>query len=125
MSLPWADPEVFHPGDPQPRTQALVYADKYLKSGGKLSPAHQELGNLAQTAPDAAARAQVLRGTRVLYCYEPGVMTAEAMLCGCPVVYMQNDRTLSEPRLRPAHAGRGLGRRGHRPGAGARRAEHL
>ncbi|MDD0840110.1 glycosyltransferase [Curvibacter sp. HBC61] len=98
LALPWTDASVFHETPGLPRTQAVVLADRYLKAGGKLPPEHQALSNLgdAQLA-QAADRAALLRSARCLYSYEISAITTEALLCGCPVIYIQNDRCLTVP----------------------------
>lgn len=104
LALPWVDSTVFRPSATRPDGPALVYADKYLKAGGSLQGQHADLVNLgAPTGAHAKAedRAGLLRSASVIYCYEAGVITAEALLCGCPVVYIQNDRTLALPAASP------------------------
>lgn len=104
LSLPWVDSGVFFDQPEAPRHSALVYADKYLKAGGQLQDGHQELVNLGASTTEFASpqkRAAALRAARVIYCYEAGVLTTEALLCGCTVVYVQNDRTLALPPSTP------------------------
>ncbi|WP_084461329.1 glycosyltransferase [Curvibacter gracilis] len=97
LALPWIEEGLYHPDPEARRGEALVYADRYLKLGGKLPTRHETLVNLAQHLNTPQERAQALRQASLIYCYEPGAITTEALLSGCPVVYVQNDRTLIVP----------------------------
>jgi len=104
-----SDP-VTHPSATQPRTRQLVYARNYLKAGGQLQPEHDGLENIAAVDGREALSTESLRAAlhdaELLYCYELDVVTMEARWCGCPVVYVPNDRTLREA---PASAWERLG----------------
>ena len=104
LALPWVDAATFSPATAPGEGPALVYADKYLKAGGILQEGHAELVNLGASSDvhvKAEDRAKALRSASMIYCYEAGVISTEALLCGCPVVYIQNDRTLALPATSP------------------------
>jgi glycosyltransferase involved in cell wall biosynthesis len=101
IALPWVDDTVFHSQGVSERSAPLVYAAKYLQAKGVLQDEHQGLVNIADTEDkrfSAQERADLFRQASALYCYETATAATEARLCGCPVVYIQNDRFL---QIRP------------------------
>lgn len=74
--------------DPHKRTGYCFYAHKYLAFGGVVSDRIASNGiNLCQSIPRTIDEiVQILRQSRVLYCYEPSNMVMEAYACGCPTV---------------------------------------
>lgn len=69
------------------------YAHKYLLSGGKISERITKNGiSLCQNIPYSPEEiANVLRSTKVLYCYEPSNIIHEAHACGCSIVLIESD----------------------------------
>jgi len=102
LVVPWAHalPPSTTTNPPQ-RARRLVFADRFLSSGGQLQEAHRTLENLADigdgSSADPQARQSALSDAELLYCYEPGSIVTEARLCGCVVVYVSNDKTLRTP----------------------------
>lgn len=75
------------------RTLTCYYANKYLVAGFKVPDAIK--GNsisLCQDIPRTPEEiADILRRSKVLYCFEQSSITNEALLCGCPVLRVPSD----------------------------------
>ncbi|PKO33488.1 MAG: hypothetical protein CVU34_13150 [Betaproteobacteria bacterium HGW-Betaproteobacteria-7] len=74
--------------DDQNRSGSCFYAHKYLVHGGTINPWLTENStSLCQDIPRSPEQiAHILKTSRVLYCYEPSNLIAEAYACGCPAV---------------------------------------
>lgn len=100
--MPYADPEIFcrptamqHTGADQ---QPLVYAEQFQSHGGQLRQEHADLKDLSPSSAGASTaheRAAWLQQASCLFVYEDSVIATEARLCGCPVVFVSNDKTLT------------------------------
>lgn len=95
LFVPIVDGRVFNEeGIESPkRTGFCYYAHKYLKFGGKIPENIKNNGiSLCQDIPRSAEEiAKILRNTKVLYCYEPSSILAEAYHCGCPVMFVKTE----------------------------------
>lgn len=82
----------------QTRCGKLVFINRYLDRGGVLQPitagAVEISYRVASRTPEELAA--LYKQAEVLYTYEPSTACFEALLCGCPVVYLQNDLLLPE-----------------------------
>lgn len=96
LPVPTSDRSIFNnennPYDQQ-RSGACFYAKKYFESGLPLLPVTD---GAIELSPRVAQRsleelAELLRRTEVLYAYEHSTLCFEALLCGCPVVYLPNE----------------------------------
>ncbi len=105
IGLPWADAHAFtEPANDALRNGALLYSGRLAKLNKPTRPEHKGLRDLTalqDVPPKPADRAQLLQSAETLYAYAKGVVTTEARLCGCKVVYVPNDFTL---QTLPTHA---------------------
>lgn len=69
------------------------YAHKYLHYGGKIAKRIADGGiSLCQDIPRTTEEiVAILRRSKVLYCYEPSNMVAEANACGCQVILVDSE----------------------------------
>lgn len=89
------DESVFH-NDDNPddaaRTLECYYANKYFLGQRPLLPEHEQLVSLGQEVKRTPQEiANILRRSKVLYCYEPSGIISEALACGCPVLLVRSD----------------------------------
>lgn len=95
LFLPSVDGRIFNEEGmgSEKRAGFCYYAHKYLIFGGNVSDPVKNNGiSLCQDIPRSADEiAEILRSSRVLYCYEPSNIVAEAYACGCPVILIQSD----------------------------------
>ncbi|MDR3352476.1 MAG: hypothetical protein LBO00_05635 [Zoogloeaceae bacterium] len=95
LFVPVLDRRIFNSkgASPENRQGFCYYAHKYLMKGGKVAEHLLQNGiSLCQDIPRSPEEiAQILRASRVLYCYEPSAIGGEALLCGCPVVTVMTD----------------------------------
>jgi hypothetical protein len=92
--MPVTDLDLFNPFgvDPASRKERCVYAHRYLERGGTLKEETQGCLELSQKNPRSLAElAELFRRSEILYSYEPSALCTQAMLCGCPVIYLPND----------------------------------
>lgn len=84
--------------DDKARAGACFYALKYRYFGHALPDGfhagHTDLSHPARSPEQIAA---ILRKAERLYCYEPSAITLDAILCGCPVVYVMSDYMTERP----------------------------
>lgn len=93
LSIPVCDPDWWVPLD-RPRTGSLVYAPKFRLLGG--APAHAQHAGALEIGRDGPESdpmriRSLLSGAELLYLYENSAIGIEAVLCGCPVVFMPNE----------------------------------
>lgn len=95
LFIPHVDSNIFHEGDalPENRTGFCYYAHKYLSFGGRIAREIVANGiSLCQDIPRPVEEiVEILRTSKVLYCYEPSSMVIEAVACGCPAVFVITD----------------------------------
>lgn len=109
LFIPVVDPSVFHPGPgDQKRSGSCFYAAKHkIVHGATVS--EEVRGGVEITLSYPATKpeiADLFRRSELFYCYENTALALEAMLCGCPAVFMPN------PYLTQVIALRELGRDG-------------
>lgn len=74
------------------RSIECYYANKYFLNGKPVLIEHQNLTSLGQNIKRTPQEiASILRKAKVLYCYEPSALIAEALACGCPVILVRSD----------------------------------
>ncbi len=97
MSLffPASDPRIYYPDPGIKRSGGCFYAAKYRKfHGGKLFPITDgciEITRDEANSQTAEQIADIFRRSEVFYAYENTALAIEAVLCGCPVVFLPND----------------------------------
>ncbi|MCC6133798.1 MAG: glycosyltransferase [Gammaproteobacteria bacterium] len=92
LFIPPIDPKIFNNLDNEfdkNRHGSCFYANKFLSKGGKLTDLVKGATDLTLRIPRSPEDlAAILRRSEVLYCYEPSAISLEAMLCGCPVMFV-------------------------------------
>lgn len=95
-----ADPDIFYPPPSTPsltRSGTAYYARKHLEVfGGSLNPDFMGLKITQQMTK--AEMASIFRRITKLYVYEETAVTHEALMCGCPVVWIRS------PQFTGSHA---------------------
>ena len=100
LLVPAFDLELFRPdGRPDAeRRGRYVYASRYLARGGVLDEETRGLLQLSYRAPLPLNQlAGIFRSAERLYAYERSAICTEAMLCGCPVIYVPNEHLRERP----------------------------
>lgn len=101
MHIPVINESVFNPGKtPQPRKGSAFYAMKYkVVHDGKVFGIPPDAIEITRDLPNSQTPeeiAQILRSVEALYVFENTALATEAVLCGCPAVFMPNT-WLDEP----------------------------
>ncbi len=92
--IPVSDLRIFNPSgvDAAKRSGSCFYTSRYTERGGVLSSETEGFLELSQRNPRSLRElAEIFRRSEFLYSYEPSALCTQAMLCGCPVVYLPND----------------------------------
>lgn len=94
--IPASDPNFFVPPAPGAKRQgACFYAGKYKNyHGGKTFPITDGLTEIVRDCDGEQTPEQIrdlLQQSERFYCYENSALAIEAMLCGCPVVFLPNE----------------------------------
>ncbi|RQH06068.1 glycosyltransferase family 4 protein [Paraburkholderia dinghuensis] len=91
LFLPILDTELFKPDPSRKKDRSFVFQYRFPldKIDFSLFPAGTELMSMANpvSLPELATK---LQAGRVLYSYEVTAVCAQAMACGCPVIYMHD-----------------------------------
>lgn len=96
LHVPTIDTRIFHPGgSTEPRRGACFYAYKYRKHlpGSELFPITQGATEITKGLPDSQTAqeiAELFRRSEIFYAYENTILVFEAILCGCPAVFLPN-----------------------------------
>lgn len=95
LHLPTVDTRVFHPPEKEvPRTHGCFFASKYQEvHHGRLLPITDgcvEITRFRQDSQSPAQIAELLRRSEVFFAYENTALATEAVLCGCPAVFIPN-----------------------------------
>lgn len=100
LSTPLVNDAVFRnePGN-IPRQGTLVWFNRHLTKGGAIDPITQRSTEVSLRVPQRSPEqmATLFRQAELMYTYEPSTACYEAILCGCPVVYLPNPTSLSKP----------------------------
>lgn len=100
LATPLVNDYIFHnEGNNQPRSGTLVWINRHLDQGGTLDPLTQHATAISPSAPQRTPEqmAALFRQAQLMYSYEPSTTCYEAILCGCPVVYLPNPTSLNGP----------------------------
>lgn len=94
LFIPASDTNIFYRGpEGSPRSGTCFYADKYRKvHNGQLLPVTEGSTEItrgigSQTPTEVA---ELLRRSELFYTYENSAIAIEAILCGCPTVFLPN-----------------------------------
>lgn len=89
LFLPVVDPNLFKPDSTKVRDKNFVFQYRYPLEKIDFSrfPPGTELLSMATPVTLAELAAKLQTG-KALYTYEPSAVCTEAMMCGCPVIYM-------------------------------------
>lgn len=96
LFLPVSDPIFFSPPkEPVKRSGAVFYAGKYkYLFKGTTFPVTDGLPEITRDQPDSQTPDQIrdlFRQSEYFYCYEDSALALEAILCGCPTVFLPNE----------------------------------
>lgn len=101
LQIPLVDTHVYNTigVDDSQRSGNLVFINRFLARGGQLSPVTEGFTEISFRAGRRSPEelAQLYRSSKLLYTYEASTACYEALLCGCPVVYLPNDIMLPKP----------------------------
>lgn len=94
--IPASDPNFFVPPAPYSKRQgACFYAGKYKNyHGGKTFAVTDGLIEIVRDRKDEQTPEQIrdlFQRCERFYCYENSALAIEAMLCGCPVIFLPNE----------------------------------
>ena len=96
LFLPATDTRIFYPPPAgQGRKGTCFYADKYqVAHKGKLFDITKDSLEITRDKPNSQTPkeiADIFRRSELFYAYENTALAIEAVLCGCPVVFLPND----------------------------------
>jgi hypothetical protein len=104
--LPVSDPDFFCPPKNENRHGAVFYAGKFkYHFGGKTFPITNNLPEITRDEPESQSPQDIrklFQESEFFFCYEDSSLAIEAMLCGCPTIYLPNDyfqNTLSQKEM--------------------------
>ena len=94
--LPVSDPVFFcPPREPLRRSGGVFYAGKFkYRFGGKTFPLTNGMPEITRDRPDSQTPEQIrslFQQSEFFYCYEDSALALEAILCGCPTVFLPNE----------------------------------
>lgn len=100
LFLPVSDAVFFcPPNGAEFRSGGVFYAGKFkYHFGGKTQPATAGMPEITRDRPDSQTQEQIrvlFQGAEFFYCYEDSALALEAILCGCPVVFLPNEHFIS------------------------------
>jgi len=94
LFVPASDPRIFTPVPERERRGTCFYAGKYkYHHGGELFDITRDSTEITRTFSDSPTQpeiAELFRRSELFYCYENTALAIEALLCGCPVVFLPN-----------------------------------
>ncbi|MEW9902808.1 glycosyltransferase [Pseudomonas putida] len=101
LLLPVIDSELFSPpSEPVQRSGSYLYVNRIDRSKIDYSLLPDDVEVLSLAHPKTLAQlAHIFRSAAVLYSYEISATCTEAMLCGCPVIYMPGGHVTTQPFL--------------------------
>lgn len=101
LQVPLVDTRIFNKAgvDDHNRSGNLLFINRYLAFGGQLSSVTNGFTEISFRAgsrsPEQLAR--LYQSAEFLFTYEASTACYEALMCGCPVVYLPNDIMLRKP----------------------------
>ncbi len=86
---------------PSRRKGKLLWISRFLSRGGQLLPITEGTTEISYRVArrTTVELRELYRNAELLYTYEQSTACYEAMLCGCPVVYIPNDLMLRHPPI--------------------------
>ncbi|MCD4530989.1 glycosyltransferase family 2 protein [Pseudomonas sp. C3-2018] len=99
LLLPVIDSQLFSPPtEPVQRSGNYLYLHRFDKSKVDYSLLPDDIEVLSLANPKTLTQlAQIFRTASTLYSYEISATCTEAMLCGCPVIYMPGGHVKTQP----------------------------
>jgi len=93
--LPVSDPNFYCPPIIEKRSGGVFYAGKYkYHFAGKTFPITDGMPEITRDELNSQTPEQIrsyFQSAEFFYCYEDSALALEAMLCGCPVVFLPNE----------------------------------
>lgn len=93
--LPVSDPIFYSPPAVENRHGAVFYAGKFkYHFGGKTFPITEGLPEITRDKADSQTPDELrklFQESEFFYCYEDSALALEAMLCGCPTIFLPNE----------------------------------
>ena len=93
--LPVSDPHFYHPPKISNRKGGVFYAGKFkYHFGGKTFPITDGLPEITRDQPNSQTPEELrelFQTSEFFYCYEDSALALEAMLCGCPTIFLPNE----------------------------------
>ena len=94
LFIPTSDPSLFTPKPSVKRMGTCFYATKYLDvHNGNLLAVTKNSVQITRDRTDSPTPKQIaelFRKSELFYCYENSALVIEAILCGCPAVFLPN-----------------------------------
>lgn len=94
LHMPVLDERVFHPGSTQIRSGSAYYASKFKNiHKQEIFGIPTDAIEITRERPDSPTPqqiAEILRRSEYFYCFENTALATEAVLCGCPAVFVPN-----------------------------------
>lgn len=107
LHVPPVDTRIFnaHGVKDDERSGSCFFFNRYLQEGGELLDVTADSTEISFRVPHRSLQelAALFRRSEVMYTYEQSTLCFEALLCGCPVVYLPNERFL--PRFLTGYVG--------------------
>lgn len=98
LRIPLVDTRIFNTRgvDDGMRSGSAVFFSRHIKNGGALHPVTANSLEISYRVAERgpAELAQIFKTVECLYVYEHSTICFEALLCGCPVVYILNETSL-------------------------------
>jgi GT2 family glycosyltransferase len=99
LLIPASNPEKFRadPNNSVPRNGKYYYYNRLLSRGGELIELPNDVLEISPFKPRKLDElSSIFKSAELLYCYESSSIATEALLCGCPVVYLPNETMLPD-----------------------------
>ena len=100
LRIPLVDRRIFHRRgvDESQRHGTAVFINRHLRKGGQLHPITADSIEISRRVQERTAQelAEIFRQVECLYMYEYSTVCFEALLCGCPIVFIMNETSLQE-----------------------------
>jgi GT2 family glycosyltransferase len=98
LEIPLINSKIYnsHGVNDQERKGSLVFINRYIDRGGKLQPITSDSLEISRRVPfrTPIELAKLYRSAQLMYAYEPSTACFEALVCGCPIIYLPNDLLL-------------------------------
>lgn len=96
LFIPISDPSYFHPPkNERMRSGGVFYCGKYKYTfGGSPISLTKGMPEITRDRPDSQTPEQIralFQSAEFFYCYEDSALAIEAILCGCPTVFLPNE----------------------------------